>query len=50
MNNKIVIVGFGGHAKSLADSIMADGKYEIAGYTELEEKCEFERKALQKTF
>lgn len=37
MNNKIVIVGFGGHAKSLADSIMSDGKYEIAGYTDSEE-------------
>ncbi len=38
MNNKIVIVGFGGHAKSLADSILSDGKYEIAGYTDIEEK------------
>lgn len=35
-NNKerIVILGFGGHAKSLADSILKDGKYDIAGYTD----------------
>ena len=35
-NNKerIVILGFGGHAKSLADSILKDGKYHIAGYTD----------------
>lgn len=38
MNNKIVIIGFGGHAKSLIDSIMSDSKYEIAGYTDVEEK------------
>lgn len=38
MNNKIVIVGFGGHAKSLVDSILSYGKYEIAGYTDIEEK------------
>ena len=30
---KILIAGCGGHAKSLADSIMATGCYEIAGYT-----------------
>lgn len=38
MNNKILIVGFGGHAKSLVDSIISYGKYEIAGYTDIEEK------------
>ena len=36
---KIVIVGFGGHAKSLADSILSDGTYEIAGYTDSQEKA-----------
>lgn len=35
---KIVIVGFGGHAKSIADSIIRQGKYEIAGYTDAEDK------------
>ena len=35
---KIVIVGFGGHAKSIADSIIRQGKYEIAGYTDDEDK------------
>ena len=35
-NNKenIVILGFGGHAKSVADSILKAGKYHIAGYTD----------------
>ena len=35
-NNResIVILGFGGHAKSVADSIVKDGKYIIAGYTD----------------
>jgi len=32
---KIVIVGYGGHAKSISDSIKASGKYEICGYTDL---------------
>lgn len=31
----IVLVGFGGHAKSLADSIEWEGKYHIAGYTDV---------------
>lgn len=35
---KIVIVGFGGHARSVADSIIRQGKYEIAGYTDMEDK------------
>lgn len=35
---KVVIVGYGGHAKSVADSINAAGQYEIAGYTDIENK------------
>ena len=35
---KIVIAGFGGHAKSIADSIIRQGKYEIVGYTDVEDK------------
>lgn len=33
---KIVLIGFGGHAKSVIDSIERQGRYEIYGYTELE--------------
>lgn len=32
---KIVLVGFGGHARSVADSIEREGKYHIIGYTDL---------------
>ncbi|WP_027396836.1 acetyltransferase [Anaerovibrio lipolyticus] len=32
----IVIVGFGGHAKSVADCIEREGKYHIVGYTDLQ--------------
>ena len=31
----IVLVGFGGHAKSVADCIEREGKYNIIGYTDL---------------
>lgn len=34
---KIVIVGYGGHAKSVADCIKRIGLYQIEGYTDLEE-------------
>ena len=38
----IVIIGFGGHAKSIADSIISDGKYNIAGYTDVEDRsCKY---------
>lgn len=30
----IILVGYGGHAKSIADSIEQSGKYRIIGYTE----------------
>ena len=33
----IVLVGFGGHAKSVADCIEREGKYHILGYTDLQE-------------
>ena len=32
---KIVLVGYGGHAKSVADCIERSGKYEIFGYTDV---------------
>lgn len=35
----IVILGFGGHAKSVADSVIRTGQYRIAGYTDLH-KCD----------
>lgn len=33
----IILVGYGGHAKSVADSIERQGKYKIRGYTDIEE-------------
>ena len=33
----IVIIGYGGHAKSVADSIKQGGKYRIVGYTDVSE-------------
>lgn len=33
----IVLVGFGGHAKSMDDCIERDGKFHIIGYTDIEE-------------
>ena len=32
----IILVGYGGHAKSVADSIEQAGKYRIIGYTDME--------------
>ena len=34
----IVLVGFGGHAKSVIDSIERGGKYRIAGFTEVKKR------------
>lgn len=34
MKEKIVIIGMGGHAHSVIDSILSNGKYEIAGYVD----------------
>ena len=33
--DKIILVGFGGHAKSIVDSLESSGKYEIIGYTDI---------------
>lgn len=33
----IILVGFGGHAKSIADCIEREGKYNIVGYTDFEQ-------------
>lgn len=33
----IILVGYGGHAKSVADSIEREGKYRIVGYTDYTE-------------
>ena len=33
----IILVGYGGHAKSVADCIERQGKYSIIGYTDVEE-------------
>lgn len=35
---KIIIIGFGGHTKSVADAIDTLGEYHIVGYTEIEDK------------
>ena len=34
MREKIVIIGMGGHAHSVIDSILSNGEYEIAGYVD----------------
>ncbi len=38
---KIVLIGYGGHAESIIDSIKQAGVYEIVGYTDLK-KADFE--------
>lgn len=40
---KIVLVGFGGHAKSVADTIERTGQYNIVGYTDVKEDKERSR-------
>lgn len=37
MLEEIILVGFGGHAKSVADCIERQGKYRIIGYTDIED-------------
>ena len=38
----IILVGYGGHAKSVADSIKRQNKYNIVGYTDIKDsKCEY---------
>lgn len=38
---KIVLIGFGGHAKSIIDSIESSQEYEIVGYVDIEDKGEY---------
>ncbi|SFQ24460.1 sugar O-acyltransferase, sialic acid O-acetyltransferase NeuD family [Lachnospiraceae bacterium XBB1006] len=38
MSNNILIIGFGGHAKSVADCIIRNEQYNIVGYTDVEDK------------
>lgn len=38
MKEKIILMGFGGHAKSVIDSIESRNEYEIVGYTDVEDK------------
>ena len=37
MNNvdKIILIGYGGHAESMADSIQQSHQFEIVGYTDI---------------
>ena len=35
---EIILVGYGGHAQSIADCIERDGRFRIIGYTEKEEQ------------
>lgn len=38
----IVIIGFGGHAKSIADSVIQSGQYTIVGYTDIRDcHCQY---------
>ena len=34
-DDRIVIVGFGGHGKSVADAILRQGKYRLVGFTDM---------------
>lgn len=34
-DDRIVIVGFGGHGKSVADAIVRQGKYSLAGIADM---------------
>ena len=35
---KIIVAGFGGHAKVVVDSLKTLGRFEIVGYTDVEDK------------
>lgn len=39
---KIVLVGFGGHAKSVIDVLERQGKYEIVGYTDIQNTSSYQ--------
>lgn len=36
--DKIIVMGYGGHGKSVVDSIISSGMYEIVGYTDVEDR------------
>jgi len=36
--DKLIIIGYGGHAKSVIDSVKSTNQYEIVGYTDLEDR------------
>lgn len=46
IKEKILVVGFGGHAKSIIDSILCQDTYDIAGYTDVSEKADSQLKYL----
>lgn len=39
--DKIVLVGFGGHGKSVADTILRQGKYKLVGFTDMSFKTSY---------
>lgn len=45
--DRIILLGSGGHAKSVVDAIEQSGKYEIAGFLERPEKQDFTYKGYQ---
>lgn len=47
MKEKILLLGSGGHAKSVADALEASGTYEITGFLEREEKRDFSYRGLR---
>ncbi len=40
--DKLIIIGYGGHAKSVIDSVKSTNQYEIVGYTDLEDRNSLE--------
>lgn len=41
MKERIILVGFGGHAKSIIDSMEASDRYEIAGYVDVDNRTNY---------
>lgn len=42
IKDEIIIIGFGGHARSIADSIKSTGDYNIVGYTDIvDRRCQY---------
>ena len=43
LDDRILLIGFGGHAESMADTIIKLKKYHIAGYTDIKDNhCQFD--------